>query len=246
MVTLEVGTTPRAATNRHRHTEWNSVEILTQENIYARKYIWITKQGGRRGSKNLQWFAKQTLICYDQQAKLQCNAKLAKEHTRSPAIPQGMPCRSCTGVVSSLTLPKWYLATYGDLHIADHMSFLERKNCFWLSDGDKSPFCRWIFVFHFFLISICPSSLIKLLKETLWISKEHSSFSFLWNLSLIYRIVWRNCLWKGWNFTKNVWAHLCFCFQWLLFLLLLLLLLLAKSWKVHKSLKLTNFFNFLI
>ena len=29
METLEAGTTPRAATNQHRHTEWNSVEILT-------------------------------------------------------------------------------------------------------------------------------------------------------------------------------------------------------------------------
>ena len=29
MATLEAGTTPRAATNRHHHTEWNLVEILT-------------------------------------------------------------------------------------------------------------------------------------------------------------------------------------------------------------------------
>ena len=29
MVTLGAGTTPKAATNRHRHTEWNSVEMLT-------------------------------------------------------------------------------------------------------------------------------------------------------------------------------------------------------------------------
>ena len=29
MATLEAGTTPRVATNRRRHTEWNSVEILT-------------------------------------------------------------------------------------------------------------------------------------------------------------------------------------------------------------------------
>ena len=29
MATLEAGTTQRAPINRHRHTEWNSVEILT-------------------------------------------------------------------------------------------------------------------------------------------------------------------------------------------------------------------------
>ena len=34
----------------------------------------------------------------DQQAKLQCNSTLAKEHTRSPAIPQGMPRGSPAGV----------------------------------------------------------------------------------------------------------------------------------------------------
>ena len=36
MATLEAGTTPRGATNRHRHTEWNSVEIFTYENTYLR------------------------------------------------------------------------------------------------------------------------------------------------------------------------------------------------------------------
>ena len=41
---------------------------------------------------------KGLLIRYDQQANLQCNATLAKEHTRSPAIPRGMPRRSQTGV----------------------------------------------------------------------------------------------------------------------------------------------------
>ena len=53
------------------------------------------------------------MIRYDQQAKLQCKATLAKEHTRSPVIPQGPPNRSSTGVGkdqwptrSNLTLPK--------------------------------------------------------------------------------------------------------------------------------------------
>ena len=52
------------------------------------------------------------LIRYDQQANLQCNATLAKEHTKSPAIPRGLPHWSRTGVGedrepthSSLTLP---------------------------------------------------------------------------------------------------------------------------------------------
>ena len=31
--------------------------------------------------------SRQTLVRYDQQAKLQCKATLAKGHTRSPAIP---------------------------------------------------------------------------------------------------------------------------------------------------------------
>ena len=85
--------------------------ILTWENTYE-----TTKQGGRRGRKNPQWFARrQKLIRYDQQAKLQCNATLAKEHTRSPAIPRGLPRRSRTGVgedrwptCSSLNLLKWF------------------------------------------------------------------------------------------------------------------------------------------
>ena len=53
------------------------------------------------------------MIHYDQQAKLQCKAALAKGHTRSPAIPCGPPRRSHTEVGedrwptrSSLTLPK--------------------------------------------------------------------------------------------------------------------------------------------
>ena len=53
------------------------------------------------------------MIRYDQQAKLQCKATLAKGHTRSPAIPCGPPRRSHTEVGEdrwptrlSLTLPK--------------------------------------------------------------------------------------------------------------------------------------------
>ena len=70
-------------------------------------------------SKNPQWFARrQKWIRYDQQAKLQCKATLAKENTMSSAIPRGPPRRSHTEVRegrwptrSSLTLLKWYLAT---------------------------------------------------------------------------------------------------------------------------------------
>ena len=77
-------------------------------------------------SKNPQWFARRLkMIRYDQQAKLQCKATLAKGHTRSPAIPRGPPRRSHTEVGedrwptrSSLTLPKLYLATYK--YIFDH------------------------------------------------------------------------------------------------------------------------------
>ena len=39
MATLEAGTTPKAPTNPYRYTEWNSVEILTEENTYLRKYL---------------------------------------------------------------------------------------------------------------------------------------------------------------------------------------------------------------
>ena len=66
------------------------------------------------------------MIRYDQQAKLQCKATLAKGQTRSPAIPHGPPRRShteveedCWPTSSSLTLPKRYLATYnGDSFIS--------------------------------------------------------------------------------------------------------------------------------
>ena len=64
------------------------------------------------------------LICYNQQAKPQCNAKLAKKPLRGPVIPQGTPRRSHTGVGEdclstrlSLTLPKWHLATWQKVQI---------------------------------------------------------------------------------------------------------------------------------
>ena len=114
MATLEAGTTLNEI-----HWRYLPKRILTWENTYE-----TTKQGGRRGSKNPQWFARrQKLIHYGQQAKLQCNATLAKEHTRSPAIPRGLLRRSRTGVGedrwptrSSLTLLKWYFATWKKIH----------------------------------------------------------------------------------------------------------------------------------
>ena len=89
--------------------------ILTWENTVLRNH-----PAGReeREQESAMIRKKAKLLHYDQQAKLQCNATLAKEHTRSPAIPWGPPHRSHTGVRedrwpsrSSLTLPKWYLAT---------------------------------------------------------------------------------------------------------------------------------------
>ena len=72
MATLEAGTTPKAATNQHRHTDniqWRYLPV--------RKPSWkplikppAARQGGRRGSKNPQRFAKKAqMIHYDQQAK---------------------------------------------------------------------------------------------------------------------------------------------------------------------------------
>ena len=45
MATLEAGTIPRAATNRHRHTELSSVEILTLREYLPEKIL--TKPPGR-------------------------------------------------------------------------------------------------------------------------------------------------------------------------------------------------------
>ena len=66
MATLEVGTTPRAATNRHRHTEKIQWRYLPEKILMKQS---SAQQGGR--STNPQWFARrQKLIRYDQQAKL--------------------------------------------------------------------------------------------------------------------------------------------------------------------------------
>ena len=95
MATLEAGTTPKAATNRHRHPEkiqWRylSVRIPTWKLL---KKPPVTRQGGRRGSKNPQQFAKkELLIRYDQQAKQQCSITLATNPQRGPAnSPKGCP-----------------------------------------------------------------------------------------------------------------------------------------------------------
>ena len=93
MATVEVGTTPKAATNRHCHTQKISVEILTHE-IPTWKLLKkppATRQGGRRGSENPQRFTKKKqLIRYNQQAKQQCNITLA-------TIPPKRPCNSPKG-----------------------------------------------------------------------------------------------------------------------------------------------------
>ena len=66
MATLEVGTPPRAATNRHRHTEKIQWRYLPEKILMKQS---SAQQGGR--STNPQWFARrQKLIRYDQQAKL--------------------------------------------------------------------------------------------------------------------------------------------------------------------------------
>ena len=78
MATLEAETTPKAATNQHRHTEkrnfhWRYLHVrIPPEKLHKKPPA--TRQGGRRGSENPQRFAKkEQLICYDQQAKQQCN-----------------------------------------------------------------------------------------------------------------------------------------------------------------------------
>ena len=124
MATLEAGTPqerPLTGTVTLNEIQWRNLpkRILSWENTYE-----TTKQGGRRGSKNPRWFARrQKLIRYDQQAKLQCNATLAKEHTRSASIPRGLSRRSRTGMGedrwptrSSITLLKWDVATWKKIH----------------------------------------------------------------------------------------------------------------------------------
>ena len=93
MATLEAWTTPKAATNRHRHTEKRKFQWIC---LPVRKPTWklvkkppATRQGGRRGSENPQRFAKkEQLIRYDQQAKQQCNITFATSPHRGPATPQ--------------------------------------------------------------------------------------------------------------------------------------------------------------
>ena len=72
MATLEAGTTPKAATNRHRHTEKFSGDTYLWKYLPEKlhKKPPATRQGGRRGSENPQRFAKkEQLIRYDQHAK---------------------------------------------------------------------------------------------------------------------------------------------------------------------------------
>ena len=51
--TLEAGTTPKVATNQHRHTEKKkiSVEILTREKTYLKNYIRNHQPPGREGGE---------------------------------------------------------------------------------------------------------------------------------------------------------------------------------------------------
>ena len=86
MATLEAGTTPRVTTKRHQNTEWNTVDILTSENTVLQNH---PARREEREQESAVIRKTQKLIRYDQQAKLQCNATLTKEHTRSPTIPQG-------------------------------------------------------------------------------------------------------------------------------------------------------------
>ncbi|CAH3105081.1 unnamed protein product, partial [Porites lobata] len=82
---------------------------------YLREYLpekILTKPPGREGGKGARIRKKanidplrsarirndsqegyKLMICYDQQAKLQCKATLTKGHTRSPAIPQSAMIR---------------------------------------------------------------------------------------------------------------------------------------------------------
>ena len=82
MATLEAGTTPKAATKRHRHTEkrnfhWRYLHVrIPPEKLHKKPPA--TRQGGRRGSENLQRFAK----------KEQCNITLATSPQRGPATPE--------------------------------------------------------------------------------------------------------------------------------------------------------------
>ena len=107
---------------RTPHRSWTRLSIWSQLPGFLPRIPNDSQEGKHWSatiSKNPQWFARRLkMIRYDQQAKLQCKATLAKGHTRSPAIPRGPPRRShtevgedCWPTRSSLTLPKWYLAT---------------------------------------------------------------------------------------------------------------------------------------
>jgi len=80
MATLEVGTTPRGAINRHRHSEWNSVEILTWENTV----LWNHTAGREEREIESAMICKKAKIDpVDQQAKLQCHITLTTTTTTS-------------------------------------------------------------------------------------------------------------------------------------------------------------------
>ena len=69
MATLEAGTTPRAATNRHSHTEWNQWRYLPK-----RILIWemIMKPLGREGGEGAR-------ICSDSQEGKNWSAAISKQ-----------------------------------------------------------------------------------------------------------------------------------------------------------------------
>ena len=116
MATLEAGTTPKAATNPHCHTEkrkfqWRYLPVRIPTWKLHKKPP-AKRQGGRRGSENPQRFAKkEQLIRYDQQAKQQCSITLATNPQRDPATPQRGIGDNHGLIRSSLTSPKLHLAT---------------------------------------------------------------------------------------------------------------------------------------
>ena len=66
---------------------------------------------------------------------------------------------------------------------------------------------EYLFIF-FASLAYASYSPIRLLKSTLWISKEHNNFSYLWKFEPdILNSFWQNNLRKSRNFTKIVWAH---------------------------------------
>ena len=126
MATLEAGTTLNKFSGDTYLREYLPEKILTKppgreggEGARIRNDLQEGKNWCATIRKNPQWFTRwQKLIRCDQQVKLQCEAMLAKGHTRSHAIPRGLPRRShtevgedCWPTRSSLTLPKWYLVT---------------------------------------------------------------------------------------------------------------------------------------